>query len=94
MAPESAHQPTLCGEEAIGVGVTSYTSSNFVSPELRIRLGPRAMNRAAVPVAAINEHSDLCWPEDDVGASPASLYHLPVHPEAQASGAARTTRLA
>lgn len=59
MLPNSQHPPTPRAERAIHFPVTRVVASQLLAPEFRVVLRLRAMDRAAVPEATIDENSEL-----------------------------------
>src|ERR1700733_15665878 len=71
--PSAKDPPTRFGQTGVGVAVSSDVALEFCAPVRRV--GPRcgAMFRAAVPEAAVDEHSELLADENDVGLRPSPM---------------------
>ena len=76
MLPDSDDFPARCLQERIRLRIPLYVALELRSPVLLIRPGNRAMVRAKVPEATIDEDSDLRGAEDDVRPAP-DLLHRP-----------------
>lgn len=67
MAPDAHHAPPLGAESAIDQPVAGLVLGNFGLPELRVGLGLRGVDRAAVPEAAVHEDGEFELGENEVG---------------------------
>lgn len=70
MLPESEHRPSGSSQLRRRVSVSRDVSPQLVGPIRRVRACDSPMLGAGVPVATVDEHSDLLLGEDDVGGPP------------------------
>lgn len=66
MLPEAQHSPTGSHERGIDALIPLHRSANLGVPELTVGLRPLVVLGAAVPEAAVDEHSDPRSREDHV----------------------------
>lgn len=65
--PRAQAQPSGLCQASIGVVVARPVARDFAGPVLAVRFGAaRAVDRASVPEAAVDEHSDFRWSENEV----------------------------
>ena len=67
MLPESQDEPARLGEQLVGLAIPYAIARDLRPPIVGIGLGFLVVRRAAMPVAAINEHGDPRRPEHEVG---------------------------
>ena len=67
MFPVAEDGPASFLEVSIRVGVTGPVGLDLDAPVVGVRFGLGVMGLAAVPEAAVDEHSDLLAWEDEVG---------------------------
>jgi hypothetical protein len=67
--PKAKDDPPVAGEAPVGVAIPSPITFDLFAPPRGIRFWPCAMDRTAVPKAAVDEHRDLRTEERDVSAT-------------------------
>jgi hypothetical protein len=70
MFPDTEHIPTKSTEENACLFVSSPISLNLAFPELRIRLGPSAVQGTAMPKATVDEYRQAPSRESDIKGPP------------------------
>jgi len=83
--PYAVNLPTGRREHTVVASVTFDVGCELLSPPAGVRGGLRAMSRAAVPEAAVNENGDSRAYEDDVGSTPYAGYGRVVDAVAQSA---------
>jgi hypothetical protein len=63
MLPETEHEPSGFHESLICVAVTLNVAQHFFGPISRVRSRRNIVLRAAMPIAAVDEHGNLRWAE-------------------------------
>jgi hypothetical protein len=82
MLPYADNNPTRSSEPCVGVPIAALIRLDFFSPPVSVLLRPAPVFRAAMPEAAIYEHSNACTSERDVGSAPQTGKQS-MHPEAK-----------
>jgi hypothetical protein len=95
--PARQHHPAGAAKGSSRVSIPATVRFEFLLPKLGVRLRPRGVLRAAVPVAAVDETRDLHSPEHEVR-PPANLWDgagvdLKPQPESEERGLKRKLRL-
>jgi hypothetical protein len=85
MLPDANHLPASLLELAICVSISAPIRLDLLAPEGGVGFRPAGMHRAAVPEAAVDEHSYACRTEDDVDAPSAIGQHWTIDPVPQAT---------
>ncbi|CCF96763.1 hypothetical protein RSK60_160014 [Ralstonia solanacearum K60] len=69
MTPDTQHNPTVFSQAIICVEVAYAIGLNFLSPELSVLLGPRAVYRAAMPKTTVHKNGYFQIRKSNVGYS-------------------------
>jgi len=70
MLPEAKADPPRFSKPLVSVAVTPHVALQLGTPPLRTGRRPCGMDRARVPIAAVNEHRDPPGGERNIGTPP------------------------
>jgi len=70
MLPEAKADPARFGKPLVCVAVAAHVALQLGAPPLGTGSRPSGMDRARVPIAAVNEHRDPPGRERDIGTPP------------------------
>ena len=70
MLPEAKADPACFGKPLVRVAVTAHVAFQLGAPPIGTGSRPRGMDRARVPIAAVDEYRDPPGRERDIGTPP------------------------
>jgi hypothetical protein len=84
MFPNSDDSPSSLDQRPIGFEVAPHIAVEFGGPEVGVGLGSGAVDGTAVPVAAVDKHSDLGARKEDVSGARYISNRSPINEVAEA----------